>query len=277
MMPVLVLCVLGLVESGNAQDIDLDADVMLILNEQYKKLNEDLLDIDIDGSINGPRPSYCPPVELHNARVLYEGSTSVEQNGATALDEWYHNGQKNESITVLLAQTTERTTTVTSQVLKGVRTILSGHVSAQIPASEAMGVGFKGGTLLDIAIDIRTRTTKTVTDTETFKVQKTFSVPPQKSVHVVWVIVESKMLASWTAVVTLTGYVRTWYTKDEQKQEACEHICNFYNYGMKDMVQLNGTHCGFKVSGFTKIEGGVDSQISVIERPLRYRSRPSIP
>lgn len=276
-MSVLALCILGLVESGNAQDIEFDSQVMLILHQQYKSLGEKLVDLDIDGTINGPRPAYCPPVQLFDSKVVYQGSTSVEQNGATALDEWYHNGHKKESITVQLSQQTERSTTVTSQVLKGVRTILTGHVSAQIPASDAMGVGFKGATLLDIAIDIRTRTTKTVTDTETFKVQETFMVPPQKSVHVVWVIVESKMVASWTATVTLNGFIRTWYTSKGQTLTACEHICNFYNYGLKDLVQLNGTHCGLTVQGFTKIEGGVDSKISVSERNLKYRSRPGIP
>lgn len=277
-MSILVLCILGLFDSGKAQDIDLDDEIILALFNLYKRSGITLVDVDIDGSHNGPRDNFCPPVKMHDARVVFQGGTSVEQNGATALDEWYHNGQKTESLHVQLSQQKERTTTVTTQVLKGVRTTLKGHVSAQIPASEAAGVGIKAGTGLDIVIDIRTRTTKTTTESETFKVQDTFTVKPQKSVHVLWVIVESKMMVSWTATVTLDGYVKVWFQKSNgQKEHACEHICNFYNYGLKDLVQLNMTHCGVTVSGTTKVEGGVDSNIAVTDRPLKYRSRPSIP
>lgn len=277
-MSILVLCILGLFDSGKAQDIDLDDEIILTLEKLYKDSGSTLVDVDIDGSHNGPRENLCPPVKMYDTRVVFQGGTSVEQNGATALDEWYHNGQKKESLHVQLSQETERTTTVTTQVLKGVRTTLKGHVSAQIPASEGLGVALKAGTGLDIVIDIRTRTTKTTSESETFKVQDTFTVKPQKSVHVLWVIVESKMMVSWTATVTLNGFVKVWFKRSNgQTDYSCEHICNFYNYGMKDLVQLNATYCGVTVSGTTKVEGGVDSKIAVTERPLKYRSRPSIP
>ncbi|XP_077552986.1 uncharacterized protein LOC144167671 isoform X2 [Haemaphysalis longicornis] len=263
------LAVLLLVNSAYAQDINLEIELILSTRERCEKDGKKLLDIDIDGTVGDRRPADKPGVSARKGDIHFESVKNVQSTSVKALDQHYHNKQGRKSLTVNLVRSTTRSTTVSTQVLRGIRTRLAGQLLAKTPELSGLPSGegkFEGSVLIDLSKS----STKEERSTEKFSLEQKVTVPPRTITHVIWLISEQKMTVQWTATVYLEGYVRFWYSDHTgQRFLQYDHVCNNaklpgFTYGNKSVP------CAVTATGVVKVEGGHDSHIVLDERKMPY-------
>ncbi|XP_077548362.1 uncharacterized protein LOC144161594 [Haemaphysalis longicornis] len=190
MFNVFVATVLVLLHSGTGQDIDLENALIHAARIKHLRDGQHIDDFEFGNRPGYRRPPKYGPVKLHRASIEFMPASSLEITSAVALEQWYDNHQNNKPLFVKLTRSTKRSTTVVSQVLRGVRSTFKTDLSVTIPGSQVTG---KGATSVSLAMDLRNRTSEIVVQTETFDVEQTVKVPPKKSTHVRWIIQEQRM------------------------------------------------------------------------------------
>lgn len=251
--------------TGTGQDIDLDSAIILALRMKYLGQGEEIIDLDFEDRPGHPRPRNCPPVKMHQGSIAFKDVVSLETTSVVALEQRYENHQRKKSLRVKLSRTTQRSSTVASQLLRGVRSTFKTDLSVTISGEQ---MAAKGGTGVTLALDLRNRTSEIVTKTETFYVQQTVEVPPRKSTHVRWIIYEHRMVVSWTVTLYLEGYIMVWVYWDGRRVWTLENICGLGNM-IRNLEPVNTTHCKITVEGIIKSEGGMRSDVLTEDQDLQ--------
>ncbi|XP_077548620.1 uncharacterized protein LOC144161937 [Haemaphysalis longicornis] len=232
-----------LLHSAGGQDADLDNLLLHSLRMEYAREKQQLVDYDFGERKGYPRPPNRPPVRLHRGQLTYSQTTVDVTTSVVAFEQSYENHQKRNELKVRLSRTMQRSSTVLSQVIRGVRSQLKGEVSVNIPGTE---LSTKGATGITAVIDVRNRTSQTVTHTETFKVEQTVTVPAGMATYVRWVIAERMMVVSWEAEVLLEGYIMSWLHWEGKRVRHLQNVCEFSGK-VKGLQWVNRTHCKITV------------------------------
>ncbi|XP_077544782.1 uncharacterized protein LOC144157946 [Haemaphysalis longicornis] len=255
-----------------AQDVNFHGSIIHTLRERYRDLKEELVSVYFDNDPNDAWPDEIPGVKVRWKKVpTREMSVSVETTSVTALDQWYHNGQKNNSLEVKLIRKTQRTTTVTSQVLRGIRATGRLDVSVQLPklGDSGPGVAVKAALGTSYTVDTNERVTETVKKTDTFNLNQVVIVPPLTSTHVTWVIAEERMLISWNATLYLEGNLMIWSRRNGQWVKRFRPVCELADPKHNELRKTTNNTCTLNVRGITQVEGGFASQITTKNEPLK--------
>lgn len=264
MIIIFVATALVLLDSGTGQDIDIDNAIIHAMRVKYQHEQRELIDMEFGKRRGYSRPQNYPPVQMHKATMEFRQASSLETTSVVALEQWFENHQQKKPLQVRIWRSTQRSSTVVSQVLRGVRATFKADMSVTIPGSQVAG---KGASSVGLALDLRNRTSEMVTHTETFTVHQTVKVPPLTCTHVRWVIQEERMVVNWRATFYLQGYIITIFKWQGKRLWRLENVCELVDM-IKELEFVNRTHCKITVYGVMKSEGGIRSDVETSDKHL---------
>lgn len=214
-----------------------------------------LVDIDIYGESEDFRPHDWPPIVVHpaTADVMEGRSKSIHLKPVTVIDEWFHNEQQSNSLSVTFVHKTSHTTEIQSRSLDMVRIGTSVSVEASVPLVLTGAISFK------THIDMKKDSASTIKTTEDLSVNEIITVPPRTSTHVTWHISEHKVEVPWTAEVHVTGVILATYrnTRGQHRQS--------FGIGELDImpdvtVAVNRSHAYFLMDGAFIVTKGISGE-----------------
>lgn len=215
----------------------------------------ELADIDLYGESEEFRPHNWGPVTVHpaTAHVMEGLSKSIHLKPLTVIDEWFHNEQKTNPLTVTFVHKTSHTTEIQSRSLDMLRIGTSVSVEASVPLI------LTGAIAVKTHIDMKKESASTISTTEELSVREVITVPPKKSTHVTWKISEHKVEVPWTAEVYVSGYVIATY-KNNRGQHRKFWGVGEINFMPLETVSVNRSHAYLLMDGAFIVTRGVSGE-----------------
>ena len=217
--------------------------------------------------------NHGPKVTVDN--VLYETHKPIALPGLVFTD-WTDN-DTTEPVGGRFTKSTTTASSRTSSVTVGIEVGFSVEESVNIEVvSSKMSFNMK--------IKTSATTSETTSKSESWSVDKTFTVPPDSSMEVIWSIGEQKLDIDFTADVTINGYAyaegKISTHSDSKTMTVVQSVYNLFSeelprYGIKypgaSNIKLIGQVEGvkFTLEGTLSGQNGITGRFQAIQHPLR--------